>query len=122
VRPTENAEPAGKSKRGCLLLGSLAALLGILVVLMFLPGVIAARRSAARRACSITNLVQIEVAIQTWRLEAKKAGTDTYSLNEPKVLAYMKGSVLPICPAGGRYSPGTNFADVPRCNIAGHTL
>ena len=62
--------------------------------------------------------------MQQWALENKKAATDTYSLSDTTLLAYMKGSALPVCSSHGRYLPGTNVADKPKCSLAsaGHTL
>lgn len=65
------------------------------------------------------NLKQIDGAVQQWALEQNLAGTNTYSLDDPAVLAYLKGSVLPTCPTGGRYSPALTVADSPRCSLHG---
>ena len=70
----------------------------------------------------VSNLMQIDGVSQAWALESKKAVTDTYSLTDTTMLQYTKGSVLPICPSGGTYTPGTNLNDVPRCNVPGHQL
>ncbi len=70
----------------------------------------------------ITQLKIIDGAAQQWALEYGKRTNDTYSLSDRQVLAFLKGSVLPACPKGGRYTAGTNIADVPKCNIPGHTL
>ncbi len=73
------------------------------------------------RSCQV-NVKQIDGAIQQWVLEYKKVTTDTYSLADPTLLSYLKGSVLPVCPSGGHYTAGTNISDLPKCNIPGHTL
>ncbi len=96
------------------LLVSLVSLLGTIVILLTRP-------RPSWRPC-IVGLKQIDGAVQQWALEFKKLPTDTYSLSDTTLLAYIKGSVLPVCPQGGRYSPGTNVSDPPRCNIPGHTL
>ena len=87
------------------------------------PNFVKARNTSAQKAC-IANLKQIDGAVQQWALENKKTATDTYSLIDPNVLAYLKGSVLPDCPAGGRYRPGKNIGANPLCTIGGpgHTL
>ena len=88
-----------------------------------IPNFIRARSPSARTAC-IANLKQIDGAVQQWALESKLTATDTYSLSDTTVLAYLKGSVLPVCPEGGRYLPGINVAASPRCTIGGlsHSL
>ena len=70
----------------------------------------------------IANLKQIDGALQGWALENGKTLTDTYSLTDVTILAYLKGSVLPLCPLNGTYTRATNFADEPKCSIPGHTL
>ena len=100
-------------------LGVLLAL-GVAVVL---PNFIKARATPSKAAC-IANLKQIDGAVQQWALENKKVATDTYSLSDTTLLAYLKGSVLPVCPSGGRYLPGLAVSGNPRCSIGGpgHTL
>ena len=70
----------------------------------------------------IFNLKQIDSAVRGWALENKMVATDTYSLTNPTVFQYLKGSVLPRCPQGGSYVAGTNVADIPHCTISGHTM
>jgi len=97
--------------------GSMA--LAVVAALSFLQPV----RIQRPRLC-IANLKEIDGAVQQWALESKKAATDTYSLSDPQLLAYMRGSTLPVCWQGGRYTAGTNVGDVPKCSLAakGHTL
>jgi hypothetical protein len=45
--------------------------------------------------------------------------TDTYSLSDPALLAYLRGSVLPMCPSGGRYRAGGVVTNAPRCSVGG---
>lgn len=78
-------------------------------------------KSGPRNWC-IPNLRQIEGAVEQWALENKKQPTETYSFSDKTLLAFLKGSVLSKCPQGGRYSPGTNVADKPKCSYPGHTL
>lgn len=98
----------------------LCAMLGIGLAIV-VPNFVKARSKPSRNAC-IPNLKQMDGAVQQWVLENKKSPTDTYSLSDPALLAYLKGSVLPKCPQGGRYSPGTNVTDKPKCSYPGHTL
>ncbi len=100
----------------------------ILVALIFglwlsilVPNLRPASATAAVNAC-VPNLKSINEAAQRWRLEYKKQPTDTYSLDDPTVLAFLERSELPACPGGGHYSPGANLADRPRCSIPGHSL
>lgn len=88
-----------------------------------IPNFTKPRRSPSKSSC-IFNLKQIDGAVQQWALENKKTVTDTYSLSDPQLLAYMRGSKLPVCAHGGRYTAGTNVGDLPKCSLAakGHTL
>jgi hypothetical protein len=78
------------------------------------------RVNRSNNSC-IANLKQIDGAASQWALENKKTSTDTYLLSGD-VLDYLKGSVLPSCPAGGFYSPGKTISDPPRCSVPGHSL
>ena len=69
------------------------AIIGLLAAIA-IPNFVKARSNAQTKAC-IANLKQIDGAVQQWALENKKQATDTYSLTDPTVLAYLKGSVLP---------------------------
>lgn len=70
----------------------------------------------------IANLKQIDGAIQQWALEYKKVAADRYSLQDSSLLAFLRGSVLPLCPAGGTYAPGSTVSVEPTCSMLGHTL
>jgi hypothetical protein len=98
---------------------SVGLMLGWLGLVKF----IRARNVSAKNAC-IANLKQIDCAVQQWALENKKTATDTYSLSDSTLLACLRGSVLPICPDGGRYLPGRFISSDPKCSIGGlgHTL
>ncbi len=69
------------------------------------------------------NLKQIDGAIQQWALENKVASTNTTQLdtNPPPYLEYLRGSTMPICPRGGKYSAGRTVADSPSCSFHGAT-
>jgi hypothetical protein len=79
---------------------------------------IQARNVSAKASC-ISNLKQIDGAVQQWALENMKTATDTYSLSDPALLAYLRGSVLPMCPSGGRYRAGGVVTNAPRCSVGG---
>lgn len=95
----------------------MAAALAIGGLLVFGVQYLRAPRVTAARSSCIAQLKQIDGAVQQWALANKKVTTDSYSLTEPAVLSFMKGSVLPICPHKGTYSAGTNISDAPRCSL-----
>jgi hypothetical protein len=78
----------------------------------------ATRRSLPGSTCG-SNLKQIDGAMQQWALENKKTVTNAYSLNDPELLQFLKGSVLPACPAGGAYVAGKTVGDSPVCSTHG---
>ncbi len=71
-----------------------------------------------RNAC-INNLRQLDGAKQQWALENRKTEQDVPT--EKDVVAYLKDSALPKCPAGGAYSIKAVNAD-PTCSIPSHAL
>lgn len=74
---------------------------------------------AQKNAC-IANLKQIDGATQQWALENRKVAA---SLVDWKgIQAYLKGNMLPGCPAGGVYNPGPTVSACPTCSVPGHTL
>jgi len=76
------------------------AIIGLLASIA-IPNFVKARTSARMSAC-ISNLRQIDGAIQQWALETKQSETATVTAAE--ILSYLRNSVT--CPAGGR-----TFAD-----------
>ena len=96
------------------------AIIGLLAAIA-IPNFVKARTSAQQKAC-IANLKQIDAAVQQWALENKKTATDTYALTDATLLAYLKGSTLPGCPANGTYTAGATVSAVPTCSVSGHTL
>jgi len=99
------------------------AIIGLLAAIA-IPNFVKARTTAQKNSC-IANLKQIDGAKEQWALEQKKAATDTYSLTDATLLAYLKGTVLPSCPSGGGYTAGANVGASPTCNLGttlGHTL
>ncbi len=81
---------------------------------------LAANPEQARKNSCIANLKQIDGAIQQWALENRKVAASPVDMRG--VVEYLKGSVLPLCPAGGVYRPGPTVSGVPTCTIPGHTL
>lgn len=106
--------PGGNNDRGCD-----HRTAGRLAVTNFIK----ARANAQKNSC-IANLRLIDSSVQQWALENKKVSTDTYLLSDSGLLGYFKGSILPYCPGGGTYSPGTVVAELPTCSFSnlGHTL
>ena len=93
------------------------AIIGLLAAIA-VPNFMRARTTAQKNAC-IANLKQIESAVQQWALENKKAAGTTLATTD--VAPYLKGNVMPTCPASGDYAVSTIDAN-PNCTIAGHTL
>lgn len=83
------------------------------------PIVEQARERAVKNSC-IANLKQIDGAIQQWALESRKVAASPVDMRG--VVEYLKGRVLPLCPAGGIYRPGPTVSASPTCTIPGHTL
>ena len=79
------------------------------------------QQNAVKNAC-ISNLKQIDGAVQQWALENRKVATSTYALTDLNLLAFLRGSRLPACPGGGIYTAAHNVSGVPTCSILGHTL
>lgn len=99
------------------------AIIGLLAAIA-IPNFVKARATAQKNSC-IANLKQIDGAVQQWALENKKIATDTYSLTDTGLLAYMKGSRLPECPSSGTYNAASSVAASPTCtqgSTSGHTL
>ena len=96
------------------------AIIGLLAAIA-IPNFVKARSNAQQKAC-IANLKQIDGAVQQWALENKKAATSTYSFTDTTLLAYLKGTTLPLCPASGSYTVGATVSSVPTCSISGHTF
>jgi prepilin-type N-terminal cleavage/methylation domain-containing protein len=76
------------------------AIIGLLASIA-IPNFVKARTSAQMNAC-ISNLRQIDGAIQVWAAETKQGETATVTPAE--ILPYLKGEVK--CPSGGK-----TFAD-----------
>ncbi len=124
---TESGARDGKQSGSQVLIGFCAVVLVLFAVMLNNPEQVAAWGSrffgwkTPKQQC-IQNLKYMDGAIQQWALENKKLGTDTCSLTDPDLLAYLRGSVLPLCPRSGRYSEGKTVSYAPRCTVPGHTL
>lgn len=125
-----NPEPAklgGKQPGSLVLIGFCVVVLVIFAAMLSNPEQVVEWGSkylgwkTPKQQC-IQNLKYIDGAIQQWALENKKAATDTYSLTDTEILAYLRGSVLPLCPRGGKYSAAKLVHLPPLCSVPGHTL
>ena len=76
------------------------AIIGMLASIA-IPNFVKARTTAQMNAC-ISNLRQIDGAIQQWALDTKQG--DTAAVTAADILPYLKNSV--VCPSGGK-----TFAD-----------
>ncbi len=76
------------------------AIIGLLASIA-VPNFVKARTTAQMNAC-ISNLRQIDGAVQQWALDTKQGDTATVSPTD--VLPYLKNAV--VCPSGGK-----TFAD-----------
>lgn len=72
----------------------------------------------ARDTC-INNLRAIDTAKQEWALQNSKDTKDIPTADD--LAPFLKGNVMPVCPAGGAYTIGA-MDEVPTCSVAGHVL
>jgi len=72
------------------------AIIGLLAAIA-IPNMVKARNTAQANAC-INNMRQIDNAIQSFALENNKKDSDP--VTGPDVAVYIKGNVMPKCPAG----------------------
>jgi len=94
-----------------------------IVAIVAIPNYMKSRDKTQQNTC-INNLRTIDRFTQQWAFENNKIATDTYSLTDPTLLQHFKGSVLPICPGDGVYSPASSLSGEPTCSLSalGHTL
>jgi prepilin-type N-terminal cleavage/methylation domain-containing protein len=95
------------------------AIIGMLAAIA-IPNFVKARNTAQANAC-INNMRQIDSAIQQWALEKGKRDSDP--VIEAEVQEYIKGNVMPTCPAGNAaYTVGPNVNSTPSvtCPNAGN--
>jgi prepilin-type N-terminal cleavage/methylation domain-containing protein len=107
-----------KSKKGFTLVEIMivVAIIGILAAIA-IPNFIKSRKMSRAKAC-VSNLKQIDGAVQQWALEFKKAGTDTVAgtMNSDANLAgYLRGA-WSTCPANDSvYAGGFRVSGTPVC-------
>lgn len=93
------------------------AIIGLLAAIA-IPNFVRARETAQANAC-ISNLWQIDGAIQQWALETRASSSASVTLAD--CADYLKGGAVPTCPASGTYSV-TTITSPPTCTVPGHTL
>ncbi len=74
------------------------AIIGLLAAIA-IPNFVKARNTSQANAC-INNMRQIDSAVQQWALETGQADTATGAAAFVVVPTYIKGGVMPKCPAG----------------------
>jgi hypothetical protein len=106
--------PAPSLKR----FGSFLALPAVIAVFVFNG---CSKKEEHRQAC-LQNMRQISSVIKSWSLEHKKKPGDVPLPSD--ITAFLKGNVIPTCPAGGKYSYHVGEDNYGRvtCTIPGHTL
>jgi prepilin-type N-terminal cleavage/methylation domain-containing protein len=94
------------------------AIIGLLAAIA-IPNFVRARETSQRNAC-INNLRQIDGASQQWALEHKQqagADIDDDPGSATGIVVYLRGGVLPDCPAGGDYTITVVDAN-PTCSMS----
>jgi prepilin-type N-terminal cleavage/methylation domain-containing protein len=92
------------------------AIIGLLAVIA-IPNFIRARETSQANVC-ISNLRQLDSAVQQWALENDGGPASSVSLNDAKpYIGHNSNSQLPHCPAGGTYAV-TDVSSKPTCTIA----
>jgi len=95
------------------------AIIGLLAAIA-IPNFVKARTTAQKNAC-ISNLRQIDGAMEQFALENKLA--DGAEVGDDDVGPYLKGNAMPECPGGGTYTVSA-IGTTPTCSLSddGHTL
>ncbi len=95
------------------------AIIGLLAAIA-IPSFVKARNVSRTNAC-INNLRLIDAGKEQWALENNLNTGDACTDGEAGVIAYLKGSVAPVCPAGGIYTYGA-IGTAPDCDVQDHDL
>ena len=85
------------------------AIIGLLAAIA-IPNFVRARSASQANAC-INNMRQIDSGVQQWALENGKKDTD--APDSAEVAKYIKGQVMPVCPAGGAYTLAGTVGTTP---------
>jgi hypothetical protein len=97
---------------------ALAAVLGLIAIVLCLAMPNRIRRGTSPRNICINNLRQIDGAKEIWASENQKLKSSVVSSNS--VAALIKGG-FPKCPQGGYYTLG-RIGEPPTCTVPGHSL
>ncbi len=97
------------------------AIIGLLAAIA-IPNFVKARQTAQKNAC-INNLRQIDSAKEQYAMESKTTNTPSST----QVVAYIKGSTMPVCPTDSSAYTINAISVNPTCGNAsattlGHTL
>jgi len=98
------------------------AIIGLLASVA-IPNFVKAREKAQATAC-ISNLQNLEGAINMWALQNKKGSGDAVTMDDIKNGGFIKldaSGNIPGCPGNGTYSVTTVDAN-PTCSVAGHVM
>ena len=85
------------------------AIIGLLAAIA-IPNFVKARNTSQANAC-INNMRQVDSATQQWALEAGKKDSD--APDSALIAGYIKGSTMPVCPAGGAYTLAGTVGTTP---------
>jgi hypothetical protein len=116
VKQDSSGRPRSSTQSKVIFVG--VGILGVAVGLVVLRNILEERRVAQRNVC-IANLKQMDLATASWSIENKKLPHDTVDVKT--VSSYLKGGVMPVCPAAGEYQL-TTVGRAPTCTISGHEL
>jgi hypothetical protein len=92
----------------------------VMLAAIAVPNFVKARSTAQANAC-INNMRQIDSAVQQWALENARKNSD--ALDASAIVRYIKGGVMPTCPAGGLYilAPSVGTTPAVKCPNAQST-
>ena len=87
------------------------AIIGLLAAIA-IPNFVKNRNTAQANAC-IVNMKQIDSAVDQFAVENNRRDSDAFT--EADIKEYIKGKVLPLCPAGNvAYRLGSTVGATPR--------
>jgi hypothetical protein len=92
------------------------SLVMIPLLALALPNFVKVREAAMQRVC-VSNLRQIDLAVETWALEHKSPDNAPVTFDD--IQPYLRSQLF--CPKGGTYKLGS-VSEKPTCSIPGHQL
>lgn len=98
------------------------AIIGLLAAIA-IPNFVKARETSQKNAC-LNNLRQIDGAVDQWALEQKKSSGNAVTMDNSVtgMFQYLKGGVMPKCPASGTYPATLTVGTAAACSEATHKL